>query len=245
MNKRPLIGIIPLYDEEKESLWMLPGYMDGIAEAGGTPLMLPLTEDEGMLSQLADLCDALLLTGGHDVSPALYGEKPIEACGGCCPGRDVMEKKLLALALERDMPVLGICRGIQFLNAVLGGTLYQDLPQQKPSDLEHHQKPPYDVPVHEVTIVEGTPLAELLQTEHLAVNSYHHQAVKELSPRLTAMAYATDGLVEAVYMKEKPFVWGVQWHPEFSYQTEESSRKILGKFVEAAKNNGNCGKEKP
>ncbi len=239
MTKRPLIGLIPLYDEEKESLWMLPGYMDGIVEAGGTPLMLPLTQEDAMLAQLAALCDGFLLTGGHDVSPELYGEIPIKACGACCPARDAMEKKLFALALEKDKPVLGICRGIQFLNAALGGTLYQDLPQQKPSELEHHQKPPYDVPVHEVTIVEDTPLYELLGAEGLSVNSYHHQAVKELSPRLTAMAYAADGLVEAVYMKEKSFVWGVQWHPEFSYKTEESSRRILGKFVEAARSTGN------
>ena len=218
---------------------MLPGYMDGIVEAGGTPLMLPLPQDDEMLAQLTALCDGFLLTGGHDVSPELYGEMPIKACGACCPARDAMEQKLLALALEKDKPVLGICRGIQFLNAVLGGTLYQDLPQQKPSELEHHQKPPYDVPSHEVTIVEGTPLYELLGAERLSVNSYHHQAVKELSPRLTAMAYAADGLVEAVYMKEKSFVWGVQWHPEFSYKTEESSRRILGKFVEAARSTGN------
>lgn len=218
---------------------MLPGYMDGIVEAGGTPLMLPLTQDDEMLAQLMALCDGFLLTGGHDVSPELYGETPIKACGACCPARDAMEQKLFALALEKDKPVLGICRGIQFLNAVLGGTLYQDLPQQKPSELEHHQKPPYDVPSHEVTIVEDTPLYELLGAERLSVNSYHHQAVKELSPRLTAMAYAADGLVEAVYMKEKSFVWGVQWHPEFSYKTEESSRRILGKFVEAAQSTGN------
>ncbi len=235
MMKRPLIGLIPLYDEKKESLWMLPGYMDGIAKAGGTPLMLPLTEDEEMLTQLAGLCDGFLLTGGHDVSPALYGEVPVEACGVCCSERDAMEKKLFALALSKDKPVLGICRGIQFLNAVLGGTLYQDLPLQKPSELEHHQKPPYELPVHKVMLVEGTPLAELLQVPELSVNSYHHQAIRELSPRLTAMAYATDGLVEAVYMKEKPFVWGVQWHPEFSWKTEESSRKILGRFVDAAR----------
>lgn len=218
---------------------MLPGYMDGIVEAGGTPLMLPLTQGDEMLAQLMALCDGFLLTGGHDVSPELYGETPIKACGACCPARDAMEQKLFALAIEKDKPVLGICRGIQFLNAVLGGTLYQDLPQQKPSELEHHQKPPYDVPSHEVTIVEDTPLYELLGAERLSVNSYHHQAVKKLSPRLTAMAYATDGLVEAVYMKDKSFVWGVQWHPEFSYKTEESSRRILGKFVEAAQSTGN------
>ena len=106
-----------------------------------------------------------------------------------------MEQALLHLALERDLPVLGICRGIQFLNAVLGGTLYQDLPTEHPSQTQHHMTPPYDRAVHTVTIQPGTPLAELLGTEHIGVNSYHHQAVKTLAPCLTEMAWSEDGLI--------------------------------------------------
>lgn len=230
--KKPMIGLIPLYDEEKESLWMLPGYMEGIIEAGGIPIMLPLTEDDQILSQLENQCDGFLFTGGHDVSPELYGETPLKECGIICKERDAMEKKLFAMALEADKPVLGICRGIQFINAVLGGNLYQDLPAQHPSKLEHHQTPPYDIPIHKVKILENSPLHKLLNIPELAVNSYHHQAVKDLSPRLTAMAYSTDDLVEAVYMKDKKFVWAVQWHPEFSHKTDENSKKIFKKFID-------------
>lgn len=232
--KKPLIGVVPLMDYDKDSYWMLPGYMKGIEEAGGIPLMLPLTDDCSAIEQLAELCDGFLLTGGHDVSPELYGEKILKECGEICPERDIMEKHLLELALDADKAVLGICRGIQFINAVLGGSLYQDLPTQHESSTKHVQKPPYDVPVHKVNVCEKSPLYELLGKEKLDVNSYHHQAVKELSPELEAMAYSEDGLVEAVCMPEKNFIWAVQWHPEFSYKVNEDSKKIFSAFVSAA-----------
>ena len=231
---KPLIGLIPLYDEKKDSLWMLPGYMEGIEEAGGIPVMLPLTEDDTELEQLCEICDGFLLTGGHDVSPELYGECAVKECGVCCKERDVMEKKLFSMALDQDKALLGICRGIQFMNVVLGGTLYQDLPTQKDSSLEHHQKPPYDMPVHQVRLFREFTIYQLIQKPEIAVNSYHHQAIHILSDRLKVMAYAEDGLAEAVYMPEKSFVWGIQWHPEFSYKTDENSKKILKQFVRAA-----------
>ena len=120
--KRPLIGIVPLVDAQRESYWMLPGYMRGVEQAGGLPIMLPLTDDDAALRQLADTCDGFLLTGGQDVSPALYGAAPVPACGETCPARDAMETKLLALALEQDKPVLGICRALRF-SAKLGFAL--------------------------------------------------------------------------------------------------------------------------
>ena len=129
------------------------------------------------------------------------------------------------------MPVLGICRGIQFLNAYLGGTLYQDLNTQHPTATEHHQKPPYDVPVHNVSIQKDSSLHKLLGTDTLAVNSYHHQAIKEKADALEAMAVSEDGLIEAVRMPDKKFVWAFQWHPEFSYKSDISSRKIFEEFI--------------
>lgn len=187
--KRPLIGIVPLVDAQRESYWMLPGYMRGVEQAGGLPIMLPLTDDDAALRQLADTCDGFLLTGGQDVSPALYGAAPVPACGEDLPRAVTpLETKLLALALEQDKPVLGICRGIQFLNVYLGGTLYQDLPTEHPSAAEHHQKPPYDVPVHSVTLVPARPLYQLLGKCELAVNSLHHQAIRKLAPTLQVMA---------------------------------------------------------
>ncbi len=232
--KRPLIGAVPLWDHDKQSLWMLPGYFDGLLAAGAVPVMLPLTADPAALERLADLCDGFLLTGGQDVQPAVYGEEQLPLTGEVCRARDAMEAGLLALALRADKPVLGICRGIQFLNAALGGTLYQDLPAQHPSEVEHHQGRPYDAPAHAVTLVPDTPLRALLGAETLPANSLHHQGVRTLAPTLRAMAHAPDGLVEAVYLPDKRFVWAVQWHPEFNWQTEPSSRAIFAAFVQAA-----------
>lgn len=234
MKKKSLIGVMPLVDDERESLWMLPGYFEGIEEAGGVPVMLPLTGDKDAISQLVEMCGGLLFTGGHDVSPELYGEKPLNESVVPCPRRDEMEKIALEAALKKDKAVLGICRGIQFINAALGGTLFQDLSSQHPSKTEHHQKPPYDVPVHKVKIIPGTPLHDLLGKDTLGVNSYHHQAVKTLAPSLKAMALSEDGLVEAVYKTDARFVWAVQWHPEFSFRSDAASRAIFGKFVEDA-----------
>ena len=233
--KKPFVGVVPLYDSEKESFWMLPGYMEGIEAAGGIPVMLPMTADDGILAELVGALDGFLLTGGQDVDPALYGAAKSPACGETCPARDAMEPKLLRRALDADKPVFGICRGIQLLNACLGGTLYQDLPTERESAVDHHMNPPYDRAVHEVTILADTPLAALLGKMRLGVNSYHHQAVKTLAPVLRPMALAADGLVEAAYLPGKRFCMAVQWHPEFSYMTDENSRKILRHFAESCK----------
>ena len=251
---KPVIAVMPLWDDDRQSLWMLPGYLDGIAEAGGTGVMLPLTTDSDAVAQLISLCDGVLLTGGHDVSPSLYGQEPLAGLsdgsedssdGGSngnpgsgletCPARDRMDATALRLALREDKPVLGICRGIQLMNAALGGTLWQDLPTQHPSDVDHHMAPPYDRVAHEVRILPGTPLHELLGQDLLGVNSYHHQAVRDVAPGLVPMAVSTDGLVEAVYAPGQRFCWGVQWHPEFSFRTDASSRAIFHAFVNACR----------
>ena len=122
--EKPIIGVTPLWDEEKKSYWMLPGYLEGVKEAGAIPVILPLTTNGADIAQLVDLCDGFLFTGGQDVDPQLYGEAMEPFCGELCPARDALEQELLRQALERDKPILGICRGIQFLNAALGGTLY-------------------------------------------------------------------------------------------------------------------------
>lgn len=229
--RKPVIGIVPLMDMGKDSYWMLPGYMKGIEEAGGIPLMMPLNSDPAVLSQLVSEMDGFLFTGGQDVGPELYGEVPSPQCGEVCRERDEMERALLSVACGQDKAILGICRGIQFINAAMGGKLYQDLPTEYPSETEHHQSPPYDRPIHSVRLVSGSPLYQLLKTETLPVNSYHHQAVKELAPGLKAMAYSEDGLVEAIYMPTKKFVWALQWHPEFSFKSDANSRKIFEAFI--------------
>ena len=228
-----VIGLISLVDDGRDSLWMLPGYMEGVARAGGLPLMLPLTDDAAALDQLSAMCDGFLLTGGHDVSPTLYGEQPLPECGDTSPQRDAMELGLLHRAMALDKPVLGICRGIQFVNAALGGTLWQDLPSQHPSEVCHRQSPPYDAPAHNVTLLPDTPLSRLLDADTLAVNSYHHQAIRDLAAPLEPIALAPDGLIEAVWHPGRRFLWAVQWHPEFSFRSDAAARAVFRAFVSA------------
>lgn len=243
-DERPLIGIVPLVDYARESLWMLPGYMDGILEAGGTPVMLPLTDSDSVISHVVNMCDGILFTGGQDVAPEVYGEECtasyLATNPELSPERDRMETVLLRDVLAVDKPILGICRGIQFINAALGGTLWHDLPTEKPSDVEHHMKPPYDQFGHSVNLIKGTPLAVLMaeaeQGDRIAVNSYHHQAVRTLAPALKPMATADDGIVEALYRPASRFCWAVQWHPEFLHAVDERSRMIFSAFVAAARN---------
>ncbi len=228
---KPLVGVMPLWDDEKDSLWMLPGYLEGLQEAGATPVILSLTEDREEIEHLVDICDGILLTGGHDVDPSVYGEEALNGTVLCCKARDNMERIVLEDAMQKDKPILGICRGIQLINALLGGTLYQDLPTQHPSDINHHQTPPYDVPVHDVFIKKDSPLYDCLGSDRISVNSYHHQAVKDVAPCLEVMAESEDGIVEALYKPFYRFLWAVQWHPEFSYKKDDNSRKIFKAFV--------------
>lgn len=230
----PEIGIVPLVDIGRDSYWMLPGYMEGVLEAGGLPVMLPLTEDEDAIAQITERYDGFLFTGGQDVSPALYGEEALPVCGERCPQRDAMERLLFRAAAGRDKPILGICRGLQLINVMLGGTLYQDLPAQRPSAVNHRQAPPYDSPSHRVELLDGSPLQTLLGTGSITVNSCHHQGTKDLAPALKTMACAPDGLAEAVFHPDRRFLWAVQWHPEFSRLVDENSQRIFRRFVEAA-----------
>ena len=145
-----------------------------------------------------------------------------------------MEWKLMQAALAADKPILGVCRGIQVLNAVLGGTLYQDIPSQYKTELSHEMpQPPYNRTAHPMRVVEGTPLAQMSPAE--GINSRHHQAILELAPGLEIMAYAADGIIEAVRLPEKRFVWAVQWHPEAFWEEEGLHLELFKKLVEAAR----------
>jgi putative glutamine amidotransferase len=229
------IGIVPLFDEERQSYWMLPGYMLAIENASGVPLMLPLTTDPAAIRQLTQLLDGFLLSGGQDIDPKLYGEKPKQCCGRVCLKRDAMETMLLESVLEANKPILGICRGIQMLNVFFGGTLYQDIPSQLQTDnpVRHNLKP--TEPAHTVTIQPETPLFNLFQTAQITVNSFHHQGICRLASELNIAAKAPDGLIEAVYHPAKRFVTAVQWHPECSWQTDPNSQKIFSSFVKSCK----------
>ena len=231
----PVIGITPLWDEDRDSLWMLPGYMDGVKRAGGMPVMLPLSSDEVLIEQICRTVDGLLFTGGQDVFPGLYHEEASAYCGPVCKKRDNMEIALFSEAvIKKNKPALGICRGLQLFNAALGGTLYQDLPSQFKGriPINHRQNPPADEPSHTVMINSGSPLHLWLNVESIEVNSSHHQGVRVLSPELESMAVAEDGLIEAVYMPGRKYVWAVQWHPELILY-DENSHILFDAFVGA------------
>jgi len=231
--ERPIIGVIPLWDEKKESIWMLPGYMQGLEEAGAVPVILNLTVSETALKQNACFFDGFLFTGGHDVNPKLYEQEKADYCGEICEMRDQMEACIFREAvLNQNKPALGICRGIQLINILLGGSLYQDIPAELPSKISHRQEPPYDVPAHSVRLIPESPLYKLAGKERLEVNSCHHQGINRIAKGLEIMAQADDGLVEAVYIPDRSFVWAVQWHPEFSLK-DEISKKIFSSFVES------------
>ena len=218
-NRAPLIGVTPLWDVERQSVWMLPDYLDGIKAAGGIPVVLPIAMSETDAERIVETFNGFLFTGGQDVSS--------------CPERDKEETLLLQKALEADKPILGICRGLQFINVFLGGTLWQDLPSQHPSVIVHRQGKPYGVPTHQVSI--SGELQSLLGKDILDVNTLHHQAVKDLGNGLTPMAVAPDGLIEAVRLQDKRFVWAVQWHPEYLFKTDKDSLAIFSCFVEHCK----------
>lgn len=219
MKKLPIIGVTSLWDSERKSLWMLPDYMDGIKAAGSVPVVLPIDISENGANRIIETCDGFLFTGGQDV--------------GSCSKRDNLETLLLSKALQADKPILGICRGLQFINVFLGGTLWQDLPSEHPSEIVHRQGKPYGNPTHKVTL--SGELKSLLDKDILEVNTLHHQAIKDLANGLTSMAVAPDGIIEAVIMKNKRFVWAVQWHPEYMFTTDKNSLKIFECFINHTK----------
>ncbi|MGX8702738.1 gamma-glutamyl-gamma-aminobutyrate hydrolase family protein [Caproiciproducens sp.] len=231
---KPVIGLTPLYDPEQERLWMRPNYLRAVEEAGGVPLVLPLAGGEEDVAALSGLCDGFLFTGGPDVHPSLFGEETLRFCGPIDSRRDKFEILLLNRAVKLDKPMLGICRGIQLMNAALGGSLYQDIPAQvRGLPVAHNQKPPYDVAVHSIVIEKESPLCAILHKTEMTVNSMHHQAIKDLAPPLRCAASSADGLAECVWMPGKRFFLGVQWHPE--YLPGPESGNLFRAFLSAAK----------
>ncbi|MEA4999815.1 MAG: gamma-glutamyl-gamma-aminobutyrate hydrolase family protein [Candidatus Limiplasma sp.] len=219
MERMPIIGVTGSIEDDEHRQFINSNYLARLLKAGMIPLVLSLDMDSHQIPLCLDRLDGLLLSGGNDVDPMMFGEAPTTGLGAVSPKRDKLEMHVVKEAYRRNMPIFAICRGIQSLNVALGGTLYQDLPSQyRAADdhppLLHAQTAHERYPSHKITVTPGTPLYEIFQEDSLAVNSFHHQAIKALAPPLTVCARATDGVIEAVYDTEKPFVLGVQWHPE-------------------------------
>ena len=234
-EKKPVIAVTPMYDPNKERYNLRGDYIQMLEGLGAVPVIMPLTAEPEILEYFLDLCDGLLLSGGNDIAPERYGQADEGMSGTVLPLRDEMELYLCRRALEMDKPMLAVCRGLQVLNIALGGTLYQDLKKQMGTELKHQVSNPADGFVHPVALAAGSPLAQLQGAETMMVNSRHHQAIRDVAPGLVVQATAPDGVIEAVYLPEKRFVWGVQWHPESVWTISEENRKIAEAFLRATR----------
>lgn len=229
----PLIGIFADVDEKINNHLPNP-YVHAIERAGGMPLHLPYVTGEGAVAEFIALCDGFFFTGGVDVDPALYGAEKHEKCGELHPLRDSLEKMAFEKALASGKPILGVCRGAQFINVMLGGALYQDIPTECPSDIRHVQGAAWDTHGHAVSVVAGTPLADLIGAGEHPANSFHHQAICTLGAGLAVMATAADGTVEAVWLPSHPYLRAYQWHPERLVDTDAAQASIMRDFILAA-----------
>jgi putative glutamine amidotransferase len=242
----PIIGITATLKEDADAVAERPlgkfvradlDYVEGVAGAGGVPVVLPPTGDEGAAEAMIHSLDGLLLSGGSDLDPGYYGEEPLPELGITLPERDAFETVLVGQALRRGIPIFGICRGMQVLNVALGGTLYQDLPSQWEGDvLEHRLDTPKWQPTHEVRVTDGSYLAEIMGREVVKVNSYHHQGIKDLAEGLLATGCSSDGVIEAVEAEDVSERWllGVQWHAEAMRGAGPQQESLFEAHVSAA-----------
>ena len=242
-NRRPVIGIPAAALERPPApgaaYYQFNGnYPAALAASGALPVIIPLGLTEDSLTDLFDRLDGLCLAGGVDVDPAFYGEARHSALGKVDAARDVTELTLARWALAADLPLFGICRGIQLLNVAAGGSLYQDLAAQVPSARQHdysHADSPWERPVHMVRVAEGSRLAALLGTGEVMTNSFHHQAVKQVAGAFVPVAWTPDGVVEGIEAPGHRFALGVQWHPEGMFTTDPLARELFAAFVEASR----------
>ncbi len=212
---RPVIGVSAYAERARWAAWDMPAsvvpqrYLDKVLSGGGVPVILPATPGvPGFLPRL----DGLLLVGGGDVDPVRYGAVPHPRTGRIVPARDVAELAMLREALRLRIPILGVCRGLQLLNTVLGGTLHQHVPDVVGHEGHAHGDATFAR--HAVHVQPGSRLARVLPRTSLDVMSLHHQAIDRLGAGLRATAWSDDGLIEAVELDAHPYTVGVQWHPE-------------------------------
>ncbi len=214
----------------------LQAYVDAVKKAGANPVLLPLFNSEEEVSAMIDTFDALILTGGEDIDPSYYNEEPDAYLEDVNLERDKSDYLLLEKALEKDMPILAICRGCQYLNVISGGTLYQDIPTLYDTDILHRSEDEIDFEYHDIAISEGSHLANIMGAGTLNVNSWHHQGIKELGSGLVVTAISEDGMIEAIERTDAKFTVGLQFHPEWHVDDgDEDFLKIFKELTLLAK----------
>ncbi len=238
MRERPLIGLDCRYESDEvcpalDRLSMRVPYYQALIAAGALPVVTPVVDDRFLLGQYLDVLEGFVFTGGRDVPPDAYGQSRHLETKECDPKRFACDRALAELLLERDIPVLAICLGMQLMNAAYGGTLIQHIE----TEIQHTHIKPGEDRFHPISIEEDTLLHRILGVRELEVNSSHHQAVDRLAPGLRALARAPDAIVEAVEMTDRPFFLGVQWHPERIADRPEQ-RALFRAFVSATTDRG-------
>ena len=240
----PIIGIVPTQMPEDHIFRVNDHYINSIVLSGGVPLIFPLSQDRRVFERLLPIVDGFVLTGGQDVDPERYGVSPgadgYDKLGEITPLRDAVESLILDFVHRFDVPTLGICRGMQTMNVHYGGTLYMDLPAQydgvdsltrKP--IAHWQTDEPTEAAHYIDVKRGSRLHDILGADSSAANSFHHQGVRVVADGFVPVAYASDGLIEAIEARDKTFMLGVQWHPEF-FLGEKHMGNLFNALVEEA-----------
>jgi putative glutamine amidotransferase len=239
---RPLIGITcsrlvggswGLYSRGHFMDYTFAEYSEAVLALGGAPVLIPVAQSAESIAMILGALGGLILTGGPDVNPRFYGEQPLEGLGDVDEGLDLMELEVARAAVNRDIPTLAICRGIQVLNVAQKGTLYQDVGSQVADAINHGQKADKGVLTHMIRIAPESRLSRIMESDEIWVNSKHHQAVKAPGTGLAITARASDGVIEALENPGRRFVLGVQWHPEGTWQHDPSSRKLFEALIRA------------
>ena len=229
VGEKPLIGISLGYSDKKNSVNNT--YINSILKNGGVPYLIPVTDDVEVLRQIVAQLDGIVFTGGEDFAPAYYGKEEHEKLGEVNVTRDTYDLTLLKLATDRNIPTLGICRGLQLINVGMGGTLYQDLPAEKPSDINHRQEEEGTVPTHSVSVVEGSVMHNIFGKQEIQVNTFHHQAIDKLAPGLKIVGWSNDSVPELIEAYPHRQILGTQFHPEIFTAAGDALMGKLFKFL--------------
>ncbi|HZJ82813.1 MAG TPA: gamma-glutamyl-gamma-aminobutyrate hydrolase family protein [Clostridia bacterium] len=234
---KPIIGISCDYDWKKETAQLHRGYYDAVLEAGGIPYLIPnLGKDS--IDDMLDIVGGVMLTGGNDIDPMYFGESPHPKLGDINPYRDEMEIELAKESMDRDIPILGVCRGVQVMNIAMGGTIYQDTASQwkGSSPLQKHsQLAPLWYGSHKVKLIQDSKLRSIMMVDTLWTNSFHHQAIKEIAHSFHVTATCGDGIIEGIESPQHRFALGVQWHPEKMWEKDPSMLQLFRALVDATK----------